>query len=45
VTCTYSQPIELKTRRRANGLLRDAILAIAVVVIFVPFALIPLVIR
>jgi hypothetical protein len=45
VTCTYPQSIELKTRRRAKGLVRDAILAIAVVVIFVPFALIPLVIR
>lgn len=45
MTCTYPQSIELKARRRAEGVVRDIVLAIAVAVIFVPFALIPLVIR
>jgi len=39
VTCTYPQSIELKTRTRAEGVVRDVVLAIAVVVIFGPFAL------
>ncbi len=39
MTCTYPQSIELNTRSRAEGVVRDVILAIAVLVIFGPFAL------
>lgn len=39
MTCTYPQSIELKTRTRAEGVVRDVVLAIAVVVMFGPFAL------
>lgn len=39
MTCTYPQSIELKTRSRADSVVRDVILAIAVLVIFGPFAL------
>ncbi len=39
MTCTYPQSIDLKARSRAEGVVRDVILAIAVVVIFGPFAL------
>lgn len=39
MTCTYPQSIELKTRSRAEGVVRDVVLAIAVLVIFGPFAL------
>lgn len=37
MTCTYPQSIELKSR--ADDIIRDIVLALAVAVIFGPFAL------
>lgn len=39
MTCTYPQSVDLKTRRDAADLVRDVVLAVAVAVIFGPFAL------
>ena len=39
MTCTYHQSIEIKNRLRTNDLVRDIVLALAVAVIFGPFAL------
>jgi hypothetical protein len=42
VTCTYDQSINSKSRQ--DDIVRDIVLALAIVVIFGPFALLPFVI-